>query len=287
MPGSDREVFDTHLHVASDDVDRYPRQPTGVGSDWWLGGGFDVDSTLSVLQDAGVSRGVAVQAVGLYRYDNRYVVDSATDHPDRVTAVVAVDMDRPDAAFEIARYGDFAGVVGVRLFAVGGSDRWVETGRVFEAFEAAAASRLTVVLTVFAHHLPALRPAIERFVDVPVALDHCAFPGFAGATIAEGQALFELSGATNVMLKVSSHNLLEAAAAGEPADLVGQLVGSFGAERLMWGSDYPQTQGQTYRALVDLAERSCHALTPSARAGFMGANAATAFEPRQDRRARA
>jgi len=274
------DVFDTHIHVASDDIDRYPRQPTGVGSDWWLDGSFDADSTLSVLSDAGVARGVAVQAHGLYRFDNRYVIDVATGHPDRMTAVVAVDMDRPDVAAEIVRYGELPAVVGVRLFAVGGSDQWVGTPRVTAAFEAAATSRLTVVLTVFARHLAALRPAIDGFPDVPVALDHCAFPQLAGASIVAGEPLLDLAGARNVWLKASSHNLLEAAAGGEPLELVEQLVRHFGADRLMWGSDYPQTRGHGYRALLDLALQSCRTLAPAAQEGFIGANAAAIFARR-------
>jgi predicted TIM-barrel fold metal-dependent hydrolase len=277
MAPFDTDVFDTHIHVGSDDIDRYPRQPTGVGSDWWRDGGCDADSTLAVLSDAGVARGVAVQAHGLYRFDNRYVIDVATDHPDRMTAVVAVEMDRPDVGAEIVGYGEFPAVVGVRLFAVGGSDQWVGTRRVMEAFEAAATSRLTVVLTVFARHLAALRPAIDDFPNLPIALDHCAFPQLAGAGVAEGQPLLELAGAPNVWLKASSHNLLEAAAGGEPLEFVEQLVRLFGADRLMWGSDYPQTRGHGYRALLDLALQSCHTLAPAAQKGFIGANAAALF----------
>ena len=269
-------TMDTHLHAASDDVVRYPRSPAGFGSDWWQRGGLDAGSILSTLHAAGIARGVIVQPVGLYGYDNRYVVEAVGDHPGQLSAVVAVDPSAPDAAATIAGLAASAAVVGVRLFAVGGSDAWVTTDRAAAAFDAARVGGLTVVLTVFGRHLGPLRSVIDAFADVPVALDHCAFPALAGATVADGDPLLDLAGVANLFLKVSSHLLLDAERGGDPADLVDQLAGCFGADRLMWGSDYPQTVDD-YGALVDIADQACRRLGGAEQAGFMGGNAAALF----------
>jgi predicted TIM-barrel fold metal-dependent hydrolase len=267
---------DTHLHAASDDATRYPRTPAGFGSDWWSRGGHTAGLVASTLQRAGVARGLIVQPIGLYGYDNRYVIDAVRGRLDTLRAVIAVDPGRPDAPGVIAELAASPGVVGVRLFAVGGTDGWVETTRAAAAFEAARAARIPVVLTVFGRHLGPLGGLISGFADVPVALDHCAFPGLAGASVAQGDPLFSMAGAPNVYLKVSSHLLLDAARAGDPADLVDQLAGAFGPHRLMWGSDYPQTSDD-YPALVGVAERAARRLGAEERAAFFGGNAAAVF----------
>jgi predicted TIM-barrel fold metal-dependent hydrolase len=42
---------------------------------------------------------------------------------------------------------------------------------------------------------------------------------------------------------------------------------------LLWGSDYPHSDGPGYRALVDLARTTTEHLTPVARADVLGATA--------------
>ena len=199
--------IDTHVHVASGDTARYPRQPTGVGRDWWRRSGYDVDSVLATLDGAGVPAFVAVQAVGVYGYDNRYVVSAAEAHPGRVSAVVSVDMEEPGAPDEIERLGHRPAVVGVRLFAVRPGSTWVGGSAAPASFEAAAAVGLTVVLTVFSAQIPALRPVIERSPTPAVVFDHCGFPQFADGVVADGDPVLDLAALPHVSLKVSSHVL--------------------------------------------------------------------------------
>ncbi|HEX4220488.1 MAG TPA: amidohydrolase family protein, partial [Acidimicrobiales bacterium] len=74
-----------------------------------------------------------------------------------------------------------------------------------------------------------------------------------------------------VTVKVTSHNLapLDVTCDGRP--FVDQLVGWFGAHRMLWGSDYPQTH-DTYADLVDLAAAAFADLTPHDRAAVLGDN---------------
>ena len=274
--------IDTHVHLASPDQDRYPRQPTGVGSPWWRQDGHSTPEVLAAAAEAGVSGLVAVQAVGVYGYDNRYVADAASEYPDRVRVVVAVDVDGPstaaDVAASVAREAGRAGVVGVRLFAVQPGSGWVGTDRGRAAVEAVAGLGLTLVLTVFSAQLDPLRPLLEAHPSLPVAFDHCAFPDIAGATIAGGQPVLDLADLPQVSLKVSSHLFGSLGGDGDPARLVDQLVGCFGPERLLWGSDYPQTANGGYRELVDLAHRAVRHLDPASRSAVLSDNASRLFD---------
>jgi predicted TIM-barrel fold metal-dependent hydrolase len=66
--------------------------------------------------------------------------------------------------------------------------------------------------------------------------------------------------------------VLEGAGAAAGA-LVERLGATFGAERLVWGSDYPQTHDRTYAELVALGRDSCAGLPPADQAGVLGENA--------------
>ena len=47
----------------------------------------------------------------------------------------------------------------------------------------------------------------------------------------------------------------------------------FGAERLVWGSDYPQTHDRTYGELVELGRASCAGLRDATATRVLGGNA--------------
>jgi L-fuconolactonase len=222
----------------------------------------------------GVAAALAVQAVGVYAYDNAYLLDEVASESGRVAGVVAVDMDADRPAEEIARMSSIPGVAGVRLFAVSPGSSWVHSNKADEAFDAAARADLPVVLTAFEHQLPPLASSMARHTTLRIAVDHCAFPTLDGARIHSGSPLLELTTARNVTVKVSSHVLLHVTSPDTPSDFMDDLVSRFGPDRVMWGSDWPQTPLPDYGAHLELAQRATAHLTPDQRHGLMGANAA-------------
>src|SRR5437868_3077595 len=70
-----------------------------------------------------------------------------------------------------------------------------------------------------------------------------------------------------VHCKVSTH-VLEPTT--DPGSFVAALAASFGADRLCWGSDFPQTQSMPYAAMVDLARRASEGLDDAGRDAFLG-----------------
>lgn len=272
-------LFDTHTHIASDDAARYPRRLGGFGSDWWGTAGHEAGDLVADLDRADVDLAVAVQAVGVYGYDNRYVLDAVRAHPTRLRAVVGVDM-ADDPLKTINAMGSDAAVVGVRLFAVGGDDSWIGQPIVHRVLDACAASRLTVVLTVFSHHLGPLRESIAAHPRVDFALDHCAFPDLSSGLVAPDAPLVDYATLPNVALKVSSHLLLHLAEHGDPAGFVADLAARFDGSRLLWGSDYPQS-ASGYCELVALAHRSADELMADDRDAYLGGNARRLFAPRR------
>jgi L-fuconolactonase len=266
-------IVDTHVHVVAADQERYPLRPTGVTLDWFRTAPATVEDVLALMSAAGVDRAVLVQPMSAYGFDNRYVVDSARRHPDRVAGVVILDT-ADDAGGELRAMAR-DGVSGVRMFAIANPTlSRVDDPTAQPVWDVAGELALPVIVTILADQLPALRSMLERFPDVTVALDHCGFPDLSGGPPYEKAAgLFGLATLPNVCLKVSCHLLEQAEAAGDPRDLVDQLAGAFGADRLLWGSDYPQTHDRPYRALVDLGREACSRLSPAEQRRFLGENA--------------
>lgn len=268
---------DAHVHIASDDQARFPRHPTGLASEWWKGGGYGVEAVLETLIGVGITQMVAVQAAGVYDDDNRYVLDAATRYPESVRCVVVVDPDAPGTTPSITDLAAHPGVTGVRYMAIRPTATWVGTDRAEGAFESAARTGLTVVLTVFSAQIPALRPVLDRFREVPTVLDHCAFPTLDGSVIRRDDPLLGLVDLPQVAVKVTSHNLGPLAEAGSARPLAEQLADCFGTDKVLWGSDYPQTAHDSYGGLVDLAHNALGGLAPAEQAAVLGDNTRRLF----------
>jgi L-fuconolactonase len=264
---------DAHTHLNCADTARYPRAPRGVGSDWWRDE-HGAGTLIAAMDAARVDRAVVVQAVGPYGYDCTCAVDAVADHPDRLALVVAVDPDSPDPAADLAALAREAPVAGVRVFCVGaGEPTWLVDGRGAAVWDLAGALGVTVVPVVFPRHLSAVRALVAPRPSVVVALDHAGFPDLPLAADAPVLGLADLPA---VHLKVSSHLL---STAPDPAALLEQLAGAYGADRLCWGSDYPQSSSQ-YDDLVAIGRRAAGRLDTDDQERFLGATASRLWSSR-------
>ena len=232
-----------------------------------------MEDFLELMTAAGVDRAVLVQPMSAYGFDNRYVIDAARMHSERLASVVI--LDTADDPARRLRAMASEGVSGVRLFAIGNPTlSRLDEPSALGLWEVAAELDLPVVVTILSDQLPELRAMLERFPEVTVALDHCGFPDLSGGPpYAQAADLFELATLPNISLKASCYLLEQAEAAGDPRDLVDRLAAAFGADRLLWGSDYPQTHDRPYAALVDMGRTACSRLSPADQRGFLGENA--------------
>lgn len=276
-------IVDTHTHVASPDRTRYPLKSRALGSQWYRADNVGVSDLLALMDQSGVGRAVVVQGVGAYGYDCAYAVDAVRAHPQRLRLVGAIDMDLddPSAAFTALRQAAGDMLCGVRLFGVLGYEPlWLGDRRADAVWELAARHRITIVPTLFPAALSRLASVVARHPHVPVALEHIGFVDLSGGTpFPKAAPLFDLVGHAAIHLKVSSHSLEEAEAVGDPADLVDRLAAAFGAERLAWGSDHPQSQHRNYEQKLDLARHSARRLAPADRDLYLGGTALKLWWP--------
>jgi predicted TIM-barrel fold metal-dependent hydrolase len=267
-------VADAHLHVVSADTDRYPQQPSGFGRDWWTGRDVSIEQIGRDLDAAGVDRGVIVQAVGPYRNDNSYARAAVASDPARYAVVAAIDAGGADPGTELAAVVDAGPVAAVRVFAAAGDATWLDDERGRAIWDAASTTGTPLVAALFPDHLGALAGLVERRPDVMVALDHLAFPDLTGGpAYPKAGPLLALAALPSVHLKVTTISLVGAPAAAGPRSLVEWLVERFGADRIAWGSDHPQSYELPYPQMVALAKDACAGLGPDDRAAVLGGTA--------------
>ena len=121
-------------------------------------------------------------------------------------------------------------------------DSWILKAELEPALDEMQRSRLSLDALVFPRHLLYLRIFAKRHPRLPIVIDHGAKPGIAkGGFEYWAEAIGALAELPHVYCKLSG--LLTEAAKEQGLDQVRpyvvHLYRLFGAERLMWGSDWP------------------------------------------------
>jgi len=269
-------IVDTHVHVVSHDEERYPLSPRPLSGEWYRAAPHSAEDLIELMGRSGVDRAILVQPMGAYSFDNRYTADSASLHPDHFVSACSVDIDGADPVKTLRYWIDERGMHGVRLFALSREPRsWLADERARPLWDCARELSAHVIVTLLPHQLEELDAALAQHPGTPVSLDHCAFPSLGGEAFAEAEPLFRLADHARLHLKVTTHVLDAAEAAGvEPQRFIEALVSRFGSDRIMWGSDFCQTHDRPYGDLVDLARRAFGDLGPADRAACLGGTAA-------------
>lgn len=271
-------IVDSHVHVVSPDHERYPLNPRSLSGTWYLDAPCSAPELAQRMAAAGVDRAVLVQGVGAYTYDNDYAADSAVADPGRFVSAACIDVRAPDARECLAYWADERGMQGVRLFSVREEDAALDDPASVAVWEQAVALGLHVIVTILPPQLPALDRLLARFPGAAVSLDHCAF-----VDPAAPEALLALAAHRNLYLKVTTH-VLDAAtkAHGSAERHVDVLVEAFGAERLMWGSDFCQTHDRPYEVLAAQGREAFAARSEAEQAWCLGGTAASLWPGLRD-----
>lgn len=278
------QIIDSHTHVISSDTDRYPFAPVGGHqSDWSKARPVDHDGLIAAMDAAGIAQAVVVQASTVYGHDASYVVEAIKAHPSRFVGVFSIDAMADDAVEQMKRWlGD--GLVGMRLFTTGttmpGQAHWLADPKCYPAWEYAQDNGVSVCLQMTMDGIVMLRTLLERFPRVNVLLDHLARPDLSkGAPYTYVTPLFDLAQFPGVHLKLTNRTITAAAQGDSTLEaFIPYVLKAFGAERVLWGSNFPAAEG----ALPDLlaeAKTGLAALSEADRA-MIFAGAAARLYPR-------
>jgi L-fuconolactonase len=225
-----------------------------------------------LLAQQQVSRTVLVQAAPTVA-ETDYMLALAAQHRCVQGVVGWVDLESASASAELRRLAENPVFKGVRpmLQDLPDSD-WIASAPIDAAVQTLMHLGLSLDALVKTVHLPYLLRFAERYPALPIAIDHCAKPvvlcGPGHVEFAQWRdGMTELARLPHVCCKLSG--LVTEAGKGWQTEMllpyVDTVLELFGAQRLMWGSDWPVLNlAADYPAWVAATEQLLQRLEPAA-----------------------
>lgn len=264
-------AIDTHAHVFHRDL------AMEAGRRYTPDHDAALPAYLAHLDRAGLSHGVLVQPSFL-GYDNRYLIDALHTAPTRLRGVAVV---APETPVDALREMDRAGVVGIRLNLFGRDLPDFRSGAWIALLDRVNALGWHVEVHQRAADLPHVLAPL-RAAGCRVVVDHFGRPDPREGVDDPGFAYLltqAASGQVWVKLSAAYRNWQGDEAAAQSAHAARLLLGAFGADRLVWGSDWPHTEHREMTDFETCRQQLDDWITPAAeRRAILGATAAHLFK---------
>lgn len=275
-------LYDSHAHLVSDDVERYPRNPIILGPRENVAGSYNPfgPGTIGIpggqhgpnpvnekptaeqmhawMAQENVVGIAAVQKGMIYRTDNSYIVDAADIFPDLMRAVIIVDPQAPETP-QMVRDLAKRGIVGIRFFGVGIKDKrtWLSSPESLEVWK--LADQLDLVVDIEAPGvggqilIPVIEEMADRFPTLQIVLDHVFMPIVTNPDFGIDSQFDGFAARKNISVKFTSLSMDVIREQGiAPEAVLRRAVDFYGADRVMWGSDIGTSSG-TYKDMVERA----------------------------------
>nr|WP_213394973.1 amidohydrolase family protein [Yoonia sp.] len=193
----------------------------------------------------GIGHTVLVQAAATVQ-ETEYMLGLADATPSVAAVVGWIDFERSRDLAHLKRLAGHPKFVGVRpMIQDISDDNWMFRDDVQWGFRAVADLGLTFDALGFPRHLANFLTIIKRYPDLRVVVDHCMKPQIRDHSEANfrfwADGIARIAHETGACCKFSAL-VTEADAAWTLEDLrpyVAHVFDCFGADRVMWGSDWP------------------------------------------------
>jgi L-fuconolactonase len=230
------------------------------------------------LEDAGFAGSVVVQ-VRQTLEETRWLLELAEDNPFILGVVGWVDLRSPRLYQDLQSFAGKSKLVGIRHIVQSEPDDFLLDADFLRGISLLQEFDLAYDLLIYTKHLPLAAEFVKRFPRQRFVLDHLAKPPIRSRAIdLWARGMRELASFPNLHAKVSGL-VTEANWQGwKPEDLRPYLdvaFESFGAKRLMIGSDWPVcTVAASYAQVVNLVKDYMSSYTAEDREAVFGGNAA-------------
>ena len=230
-----------------------------------------------LLRAAGIDAVVAVQA-DLSIAETEFLLALAAQH-EFVRGVVGwIDLGAPDIDEQMAQYRTAPALKGFRHIAQAEPDDFLTQPHVVRGINALGAVGYSYDILVYPRQLPAAITLVASCPSVSFVLDHCAKPPIATRNLASWRADFaQLAQLPNVSCKLSglvTEAVWDRWTATDITPVLDAALDAFGAERLMFGSDWPVCLlAAEYASVVGVVEGWAAALSMSEQAAILGETA--------------
>lgn len=285
--------IDTHVHVFPKVSTKFPRE---VSPNTPANREETAEKLLEEMDKNQIDQAVLVQIGGTSFEHHTYLLHCLSSYPDRFLGIGVVPIDHPNPKQHMVELADGNGIIGFRLFELGGprdifAKMDVQKFKSYPIWECAAENDYVLWLyprSIDAHLLPYL---IETFPQVRVVLNHLGMtPGKGKFTHDElGRPQIQVTGYNlamhttyrlaryeNVTVHLSGQYAFskEAYPYQNLAGWHGNLLNDFGAKRLMWATDFPWILKEPgYGKLTTIIDKLLPNLAKSEFEDIMGGNA--------------
>ena len=280
-------IIDIHPHIVSPDTRAYPLDPLGgTQSTWSTERPTSYADLLWAMDEAGVAKAAIVHSSTAYGYDNSYVADAVKAVPERFTGVYSIDALAADAV-QTFDYWLGRGCTGMRLFTTGstmpGQATWFANPKTYPFWEHAAAKNIPVCVQMRQEGIPLLKSLLDKFPKVTMILDHLSQAPFEDGPPYAGAANFlALAKYKQVFLKITPVNVTPKSwGKGTPTTFFGKMIDTFGAERIGWGSNFPNSIG-TVKEILNAAQKAFSFAKPSEQDYIFGKTALVLYPSIKD-----
>ena len=221
---------------------------------------------------------VAVQA-DQSEEETQFLLDLAAEHSFIKGVVGWLDIRAKNFEQRLEHFADQSALKGLRQIVQDEpDDRFLLQPDFMEGIGLLAGYDLTYDILIFEHQLPAAVEFAEQFPNQPFVLDHIGKPRIKEGKIDEWEeGIRALAGHSNMYCKLSGLVTEADWQQWKPDDFKPYLdvvFDAFGAERLMFGSDWPVcTLAASYGQVGALVEDYIHSLSQDQQSAIMGGNA--------------
>jgi predicted TIM-barrel fold metal-dependent hydrolase len=288
-------VIDSHLHVWANAQEAETGFPYAVGQDppKSLQNSASVSVLLKKMDENGVDGALIVQPIN-HKFDHSYVISAIKEHPDRFKGMLLHDPSLPpDDA--VSQLEDLAlkGFVGVRfnpyLWPKESDGGWLSMstpgGGGLAVYRRCAELQMPVGVMCFQGlqlHYDDIIELLKYSPETSLILDHFGFTSFTPEGDEAFQSLLKLAAYPQVVIKISAIFRLKDSS---PYNRVKEqrfepLLKAFGADRLMFGTDFPfvlEQEPERYDGMVKLV--SSWMDDEMIRSAVMGGTAERLFGP--------
>lgn len=234
-----------------------------------------------LLASAGVDATILVQAAPS-EAETRFLLEIAAVTPFVAGVVGWCDFAKPDAPARIAALAQDRNLVGLRPMVQDiVDDDWLLEKGLQPAFSALKLHDLVFDALVLPRHLPRLLKVAKAHPELAIVIDHAAKPDFSkGISRDWFEDMAALARLPNVTCKLSGL-VTEIGPGWKIADIepvLAHLLAEFGANRLIWGSDWPVlTLAADYASWSKATEALLARLPQPERDAILGDNAARIY----------
>lgn len=278
-------IIDAHQHFWNLEKVAYPWMDPAYGP---ICRNFEADELEPLVKAAGISKTVIVQAMNSYE-DTEFMLKVAAER-EWVGAVVGwVPLNIPNIAdTKLREYADNPYFKGVRHLIHEEKDPdWVIRDSVIEGLKVLASYGMTFdIVGVFPNHLKHIPYLAEKVPNLNMVIDHFAKPPIKEKQMGEWADQFAVAAQyPNVYAKVSGLNTAadwHTWSANDLKPYIDYALEHFGADRIMFGSDWPvanlagdytKVWLETNKAIADYTEQKRAAILGGTAVKFYGIQA--------------